>query len=476
MSAFLLSAEPMRTHLLPRKRVLSDMGKSSRGALRLDAAEVRLKLWYAKGNAMPVKHYMHCTKLLPVGLALLFSASTVAAEVELGPARELVQQGQYKQAYDLLAPLETAEASNPAFDLLLAEVALETGNVEKARLLFDRVLTTDPDSLEAHLGLGRAYLALDEDARARIEFENVLNIDDLPPDLQGQAEVYANAAEQLMQDGPMSTNAHAQISAGRYEPRDGSNDSFMQLRGGAGLTYQWSDAASFSASVQGQHNFNDKGGDTNSYRGRMGVNLVSGSNQTRFELTSRSRQRPSGASLNDHAASVQWRRHTDADNQFRLGARFSQVNVPDSLVGQLDRNQRAGDLTAGYEHAFADGSASVSVNALMGREWSRRGGIDGDADFHGLDAELQFALGENTGVWMGGLWRQNRFSLLRPGNDPDVLVQRRDDLYELFAGLTWQLPQDWSLSPEVLYIRDRGNIASNHYTSTEFTLALRKDF
>ena len=425
-----------------------------------------------------MKRHMHCIKRLPVWLVLLIacSASADAAEVDLGPARQLLQQGQYKQAYDLLAPLESVQADSTAFDLLLAEAALETGNAEQARQLFERALEAEPDSLEAHLGLGRAYLALGEDARALIELENVLHLDDLPPDLQGQAEAYADAAEQLMRGDPLSTNAHFQLGVGRYVPRDGANESFATLRAGAGLTYQWNDHYSFNASVQGQHSFYPDSGDTNSYRGRIGLNHISGNNQTHFELSSRSRQRPSGASLNDHAASVEWRRSTDADNQFRLGARFSQVNVPDSLVGQLDRNQRAGQVAAGIEHAFADGRASISANALLGREWARRGGIDGDANFHGLDTEVQFTLAENTSMWIGGLWRHNRFSLLRPGDDPDVPVRRRDDLYELFAGLAWQLAHDWSLSPEVLYLRDRGNIASNHYTSTEFTLSLRKDF
>lgn len=150
--------------------------------------------------------------------------------------------------------------------------------------------------------------------------------------------------------------------------------------------------------------------------------------------------------------------------------------MPDSLVGQLDRNHRAGQLAAGFEHVLAEGRASISANALLGREWARRGGIDGDADFHGVDAELQLTLGENTSLWLGGLWRQNRFSELRPNGASDTLVRRRDDLYELFAGMAWALPHDWSLSPEILYLRDRGNIASNHYASTEFTVSLRKDF
>ena len=416
------------------------------------------------------------TASLLLWLALFAPCTAFAAEADLGPARELLQQGQYKQAYELLAPLESAETSNAAFDLLLAEAALETGNAEQAKRLFERALEADPDSLEAHLGLGRAYLALGEDARALIELEHVLYVDDLPPDLQGQAEAYADAAEQLMQGDRLSKNANLRIVAGHEAPRDFDSENLATLRAGAGLTYQWSDTYSFNASVDAQHNYYPDSGDTNSYRGRIGFNRISGKNRTHFELTSRSRQRPSGASLNDHAASVDWRRSSSADYQFRLGAEVSQVNVPDSLVGQLDRNQRAGQLGAGVEHAFAEGNAIIAANLMVGREWARRGGIDGDADFHGLDAELFFILSENTSVWVGGLWRQNRFSLPRPGDDPAVLVQRRDDLYELFAGLTWQLPHDWSLSPEVLYIRDRGNIASNHFTSTEFTLSLRKDF
>ena len=371
---------------------------------------------------------------------------------------------------------DTQQAAEVSAQLQVAQSVLESGDAERARDLFRSVLEAQPDLFEAHLGLGRAYLLLGEEARALIELENVLHLDNLPPDLHGQAKAYADVAEQLLQGDRLSNNAHFQLGAGRYVPGEGDNENFASMNAGAGLTYQWSDRYSFNASVDGSHGFHPDSGDTNAYRGRLGFNRISGKNQTHVELSSRSRRRSSGASLNDHAASVEWRRNTDEDNQFRLGAQFSRVNVPDSLVGQLDRNQRAGQITAGYEHAFADGRASISANALLGREWARRGGIDGDADFRGLDAELQFTLGESTSAWLGGLWRHNRFSLPRPGDDADVLVQRRDDLYELYAGLAWQLAQDWSLSPEVLYLRDRGNITSNHYTSTEVTLSLRKDF
>ena len=371
---------------------------------------------------------------------------------------------------------QTPLVTEVAASLQTAEAALESGQAEQARGLFQRLLEAQPDLLEAHLGLGRAYLALGEPSRALLELEHVLHLDNLPPDLQGQAEAYAEAAEQLMQGDRSSTSANIRLGAGRYLPGQGSNENFATLAAGAGLAYQWSNRYSFNASVEGQHRFYPDSGDTNAYRGRIGINRISGNSMTHLELSSRSRRRHSGASLNDHAISIDWQHTHDADNQFRLGARFSQVNVPDSLVGQLDRNHRAGQLSAGLVHAFADGNASISANALLGREWSRRGGMDGDASFHGLNAELNFTLSDHASVWAGGLWRHNRFRLLRPGDDAQMLVRRRDDLYEFYAGLAWQLGQDWTLSPELLYLRDRGNIASNHYSSTEITLSLRKDF
>lgn len=376
----------------------------------------------------------------------------------------------------VLAPVPDARSETPGSDLARARAALEAGDAQQAKELFERILAADPDAFEAHLGLGRAYLALGEEARALIELERVLHLDDLPPDLRGRAEAYADAAQQLAQGERSSSRFHLQAGAGRYSPADGLGETFGTLGAGAALGYRWSDRYSLNASVVGSHSFYPDSGDTNAYRGRVGLGRVSGNNQTWFELTSRSRRRPSGASLSDHAASVEWQRTSDADNQFKLGAQISQVNVPDSLVGQLDRNHRAGQVVAGIEHALADGHADLSVNALLGREWARRGGIDGDAGFLGLDAELRFTVGESTSLWLGGLWRQNRFRRLRPGDEPATMVKRRDELYELFAGIAWSLPNDWSLMPEVLYLRDRGNIRSNHYSSSEYNLSLRRDF
>jgi tetratricopeptide (TPR) repeat protein len=81
----------------------------------------------------------------------------------------------------------------PAFaadaDLARAEQFMQDARYEEAMKLFQRSLEASPSASAAHLGLGRAYLALGDYAAARIEFETVLRFDDLPSDLHQQVEI-----------------------------------------------------------------------------------------------------------------------------------------------------------------------------------------------------------------------------------------------------------------------------------------------
>ena len=125
---------------------------------------------------------------------LALQGAALAATADLSRARQLVDQGRYQDAYELLQPFESESKNDAAFNLLLGEAALRTQRAEQARTLFERSLAAQPGSVEAHLGLGRAYLALGDYGRAKIEFETVLRFDDLPASLQQQAEIYAEAA------------------------------------------------------------------------------------------------------------------------------------------------------------------------------------------------------------------------------------------------------------------------------------------
>lgn len=407
-------------------------------------------------------------------------ARASAAQPDLANASRLWRDGQYQQAFELLASQREAGGTGIAFDLLLAHAMLETNRAEEAKALYESILQTDPGNVDAHLGLGRAYMALGEYVRARQELETVLYIDDLPADLHRQAEIYAEAARKRMQGDDLVTHAHLQFGAGRYSPSGDKSNAFNQWLAGAGLTQALRQGYSLNASVEASHR-RDRGiGNTGDYQGRIGLNRAAGKSHYHLELSRRQVRDPDGHVSDHQAINMDWRHHPDADHMLSLGLGLSDAGHDDGLVGQWFRNHRAMTWSAGFEHAFASGAASVSLHALAGREWTRRNGIDGDATFHGLGASFETTLNEHVGVWAGTAWRHNRFQQMRPLDldEPDTSahVKRREDLYEVYAGLSWRLPRDWSLQPELLYLRDTGNIPSNRYRSTEFALNLRRDF
>jgi len=190
---------------------------------------------------------------LMVVALLAFQGAVMAAAADLSRARQLVGEGRYQDAYELLLPFEATAKDDAAFNLLLGEAALRTQRAEQAKTIFERNLALQPDSVEAHLGLGRAYLALGDYGRAKIEFETVLRFDDLPPDLESQVEIYAEAARAYAEGRRLLSRGYAIVGYGNYRvgavgggPR---NDAFFAARVGGSLNYELEDSFSLDGSL-----------------------------------------------------------------------------------------------------------------------------------------------------------------------------------------------------------------------------------
>jgi hypothetical protein len=131
--------------------------------------------------------------LLAAGAAWAQSDAKVVADGE-----RLVRAGKFADAYVLLLPHEDRLAGDLKFDYLLARSALESGQPSKASFIYERILAVQPNYLGVRLEMGRAYYALGDFARAKLEFETVLRFENLPADLRQQAQIYAGAAEQQL--------------------------------------------------------------------------------------------------------------------------------------------------------------------------------------------------------------------------------------------------------------------------------------
>src|SRR5215831_14500822 len=108
-------------------------------------------------------------------------------------ADALSQAGKAAEAYELLLASEDTYIGTIEFDYALGRAALEAGHPDKATLALSRVLAQDPGHAGASIDMGRAYLALGDNVRARSTFERLLALDP-PPPIRAQLQAFLDIA------------------------------------------------------------------------------------------------------------------------------------------------------------------------------------------------------------------------------------------------------------------------------------------
>ena len=426
--------------------------------------------------------------LLLAAMALAPGAAT-AAEPDVAGARQLVRDGRYQDAYDLLAPLADRRRDDPAYTYLLGRAALGAKRPSEAKALFERVIALQPESIEAHLGLARAYLALGDYARAKLEFETVLRFEGMPPDLRQQAEIYAAAAEGYEDGKRLLPHAYAAVGVGQYRvnPTVGTRwfggsdrrDTFYSARVGGGINYELPENWSLDGNLDVRYRYYDNPDSRNDedVRWRAAVSRAMGESNVIVGVRGRASYRGNGYWRNDFGLFGEWRHKLTPDDQVNFGAEFRRRNYPQGAL--RDSTHNIGELTASWTRALLGGRASVSLAARAGHEWAGAR-VDGDNSFWGLSTTLNMTLTERVGAFVFAWWQRDSYNLDRINFAPDFSSlgdrSRSDNLYEVGGGLTWSFAKGWSLNPEILWIRDQSNIYINNYSSTEIFVTLRKDF
>lgn len=443
----------------------------------------------AHSTPMPANVGLRTARWMPVGLrriALLcvlicVQGAALAASAELQRARQMLAEGRYQDAYELLQPIEAAERGDAAFNLLLGEAALRTQRPEHAQALFRQALALQPQSIDAHLGLGRAYLALGDYASADIEFETVLRFDDLPADLRLRAEIYAESARGYAEGRRTLATGYALVGGGNY--RTGSrgggplNEGFFAARVGGNLNYELDDRYALNGSLD--YRFRDYEGDRRNdsdLRWNGNVSRAAGEGNWSAGLRGRVSYRGNSDYRNDFGVFGNYRLRLDEDNQLRAGLEVRQRRYPSGPL--RDRTRNIVEASGSWTRALFDGKASFTLAGQFGREFNTQR-ADGDANFFGLSPAIDFSLTKNLGGFAFVWWQHDRYNIERLGAAGDRLSgigTRNDNLYEVGGGLVWEFWPSWTLNPEILYIRDQSNILAANYSSTEIWIMLRKDF
>lgn len=435
---------------------------------------------------------------VPLATFLFLSLALLSVNLradEVADAEALVRAGKFREAYKLLEPLEESKAGDLKFDYLLARSALETGNPSKASFIYERILAIEPNFVGVRVEMGRAYLALGDYARAKLEFETVIRIPNLPPDIRQQAEAYGKLADQYSKgkktvaygymeygygydSNPLSAIARNPITVAGGVPiplpdsslARSSNYNAVSLGGevihalGSGFSvYAGGDARArfYNQLDQADNMAVDLRGGVGYSAGRhnIRVGVLGGT----YELDHTSFRRSLGG---------------NADYRFLLNdatqltanltaIRFRYVN---ELLQTNDYDLYSGLL--GFTRSVAGGRAIIGLNLVGGYETADPRRQDGDKRFGGLRLIAQAAFTERIGSFLSLGATMNDYLAENAFFDK----QRRDYFYDATAGVTFGIKAGWSVRPQISYYKNVSNIDLYRYDRTDVSFNIRKDF
>jgi outer membrane protein len=436
---------------------------------------------------------------LVLACAMVAAGSVAYAAVPqavLEQAEALMKAGKAGDAYQLLEPHEVEGAGDEVYDYLLATAALESGRPSKATFIYERILAVKPAFVGVRADMGRAYFALGDYGRAKIEFETVLSFQNLPLDLRGQAEQYVRAAEARAQAKSTVATGYAELGFGRDTNVGSATDITALSLPGAGayvpappVGLKTGDSyASVAMGGEVNHQLTDQwglyaGGDlrgrayqTYAEPGNRSVDVRGGANYSGGAWLLRSglaagQFSQSGERIRDSVGmTVDWRLALQGGSQATAGVSVSRLMYVPAV--QVRQDVVTTTLTGGWLASLGDGSTVLSLSASAGNENAVGGRDDGDKRFWGPRVFAQKTFSDKVGSYVSAGATFSKYTLI----NPLYLFAREEALYDFALGVTWTIAKGVTVRPQLSYVKNNSNAELFSYDKTDFSLNIRFDF
>ncbi|GAB4448042.1 MAG: hypothetical protein OHK0026_14260 [Rhodocyclaceae bacterium] len=434
-----------------------------------------------------------------VFLAVLACAAPAAARAggEVPRAQELIRSGRAQEAWRLLSPMEFERAGQADFDYVLGLAALESGQAGRATLIFERVLAVDPNHAAARLDMARAYYRLGDFDRARTEFETVLRLN---PPAAARATIERHLADIERRVAPARLRARGWLEGGIGHdsnvpsgPSVGSfstalfpgtpfalspasreaSDRYAAIGGGGEFSYALAGSAELIGALDLRSRLHARldSFDSLSSDARLGIQAGAGKDRFRLSVAHGGYDLDNRRYRRTQALAGEWIRAFDA--RTRLSAFVQDVRSRYLQDATRSESGNAALAGLGVQHAFeAARPLALSAGLYAGAESATETRADGDKSVAGLRLAVQYGLRADIDLLAAAALHRSRYSVTNVLFD----TRRRESLGELSFGLAWRMSPNWSLRPQLTYLRNDSNIVIYDYDRYDLSLTLRRDF
>lgn len=419
-----------------------------------------------------------------------------AQQIDLKEINDLIKNGKASEAYVILSREEVNNAGDVDFDYLLGLSALDSGQADKAIMIFDRILIANPKFLGVRVDQARAYFILGSYDLAEKEFNEVVSASP-PENVMQVARKYLNAIEQARKPKANIASAYIEMAVGHDGNVNAStsakeimipalnnlsfslastsmetSSSYISLATGFELAHliepnlylfggvdvrkkNTPDATAFS------------NGDIAAHFGVKG-----GNDKTAYSLSLQLDRFYLGGNPNRDTRGVtgQIIRSTDQNGKLLAILAFNELRYVQSASKQEDMNMVL--MAIGYQQLLNDMKVALTPMIVAGKEYEVNDRANGDKDIIGVRLNGLYQLNGNLAL-MAGVSEQAGFY---KKENSAFLVERMDHQYDVSLGLSWQVNNEWSLRPQATYTKNYSNIAIYQYDRADLSVTARWDY
>lgn len=424
-------------------------------------------------------------------LLLALAGSVFASDLE--EAQKLMQSGKPAQAYEQLSLNVGLHPQDAAYLYTTAVAALDSGNITAAIPLFEQVIKLEPDNAGAHLDLGRAYFQIGKREEARREFQFAQGQN---PPAAAKLLIERHLAVLGEQSNNLSGQSHAFLEGGlgyddNINNATGNSQIAVPLFGNALMTLNTTNVktrASYATVTGGVDGIKPLSQNTAVY-GAASLGMRSNFGHSTFDgMTPDLRGGViygkdnhflrGGVFANQYYLKGQHNRDVVGvngdwyyvlDSQNRVGV-FGQHSQFRFAVAVANENFNQSLLGASWAHTFTPGS-QLSV-AVYGGSESAPNRLDGNKDIWATRLTGEHKLNEQVSLTGGIGYQEGRYKK----QNILFLTNRADKQFDLNAGLSYRVDQDWTVRGQYNHLSNRSNIALNTTSRNDVSLIARRDF
>lgn len=411
---------------------------------------------------------------------------------DLQQLSQLVNAGQYQQAFTQSQTLLDDWTGDPVFDYWYGLAALNSGELEQARFAFERILIAQPTHHRARLELARLQMAQGQWRHATENFNTVL--DSNPPEtvrqnIQRMLDELSRrtAAQQSQQHLQLSvssgydsninsaTSLHSidlnfaglgTLTAVLPDTSRAQSAAFTKLQGDAVWLIPSTQQRQWITAIQAEHKqlVEDLPLDQTQLAFTVGVKQHIGLNQFKLLAQSQSVWRDGDPLLWSPALTAQWQRRLSQHTRFGLNSRWSGIRYNDLPKLDSDIYQLSPQLLwqQGAHQGFVQ--PFIATERLRHRERKHL-----DHQQWGISTRYQLQPLPDWAFSTYAQWQRADYDQ----QHPTFGQKRQDDYWHIGAEGHYQLRPKWQLWSEVRHSVQDSNLALFEYDRTSLELGVR---